>query len=360
MNYEQRYFLYLVKAFLNSEEINEPNSDIDWHSVYKYSCEQSLYNLFYSALVKLNNKPCEQIMAKLKSKYKRSLMKYTNNNFEAKQTVELIASNAIKVMPLKGYFIKEYYLHPEFRYVSDLDIITEDFEKTTSLLLNNGYELVKDDLHHMILMKNGFVTEVHKSLFVGKLKDYFSAPFEFANEIQDNIYRMNDNYFYAYFIAHFAYHFASSGAGIRSIIDIYYLNKNLNITDKSLIDKCSLSDFEKTISKFAFDLFEGKEYDEEIADILYLSHTNGQYENRAVIDSVKHGKGRLIKKVFPSMEYLSTAYPINKKSQLPYFWAKRLIDVSRRKNNNNYDVKVDENRVKKFNDVIAKLGLEDF
>ena len=360
MNYEQRYFLYLVKSYLNGEKISEPNLDIDWHSVYLYACEQSLYNLFYSALVKIKNKPNEQIMAKLKSKYKRSLMKYTNNNFEAKQTVELIASNGIKVMPLKGYFIKEYYMQPEFRYVSDLDIITDDLNKTTDLLLENGYEIVKDDIHHTALIKNGFVTEVHKSLFVGKLKKYFLNPFENAFELSNNIYRMEDNYFYAYVIAHFAYHFSASGAGIRSIIDVYYLNKNLNISDKSLISDCSLSQFEQEILSFALNLFEGREYDDTIAEILYLSHTSGLYENRAAIDSSRHGKSRLIKKVFPSMDYLSTAYPIERKSQLPYFWAKRLIDASRRDNDNTYDVIVDENRVKKFNDVISKLGLEDF
>ena len=359
MNYEQKYFLYLIKAFLNSENIAEPNEDIDWHLVYKYACEQSLYNLFYCALNKLKNKPDDEVMAKLKSKYKRSVMTYAKKNYEAKATVELIASSGIKVLPLKGYFIKEYYLQPEFRYVSDLDIITSDTDKTNEVLANNGYELIKDDLHHSVFQKNGAVTEVHKSLFVGKLKKFFSDEFENALEIEKNIYRMDDNYFYAYVIAHFAYHFSSSGAGIRSIIDVYYLNKNLNITDKSLISDCSLSSFEKEISSFALSLFEGKEYDEDLAEILYLSHTNGLYENRAVIDSARQGKGRLIKKVFPSVEYLSTAYPIEKKSQLPYFWAKRLVDASRR-NKREYSLKVDDERVKKFNNIISKLGLENF
>lgn len=360
MNYEQKYFLYLIKAFLNGENITEPQQNIDWHLVYNYACEQSLYNLFYCALIKLDNKPDDDVLLKLKSKYKRSVMNYAKKNYEAKCTVDLIASNGIEVMPLKGYFIKDYYLLPEFRYVSDLDIITTDYEKTARLLLNSGYEQIKDDIHHCSFAKNGFVTELHKSLFVGKLKEYFLNPFDFAKETEKNVYRMEDNYFYAYFIAHFAYHFSSSGAGIRSIIDLYYLNKNLVITDKTLISKCSLEKFEAQISDFALNLFEKGQYNEKIAEVLYLSHTNGQYENRAVIDSVKQGKVRLIKKLFPSAEYLSTAYPIEKKSQLPYYWAKRFIDTAKRNNTQTYDIKVDETKVEKFDDVLMQLGLKDF
>ena len=358
MNYEQKYFLYLIKAFLNSENIAEPEANIDWHSVYKYACEQSLYNLFYCALSKLKNKPDDEVMAKLKSKYKRSVMTYAKKNYEAKSTVELIATNGIKVMPFKGYYIKEYYLQPEFRYVSDLDLITNDFDKTFSLLLENGYELIKDDVHHAVFSKNGMVTEVHKSLFIDELKELFSSPFEFAYEIEKNIYRMDDNYFYAYFIAHFAHHFAASGAGIRSVIDVYYLNKNLNISNKSLINDCSLEKFEKEISAFANDLFNGKDYDETLAEILYLSHTSGFDKNRAAIESAKYGNKRLIKKLFPSFEILSGKYPIQKKSQLPYYWTKRFIDATKRGDSNTYEIIVDNNKAKMYNEVLTRLGLD--
>lgn len=360
MNYEQKYLVHLIVAFLKGEKLDEPKSDIDWHMLYKYAGEQSLFNVFYSAVKTLENRPDDEVMLKLHRRFKHSVARYIKDFNEADTAVKLLAGNGIKVLPLKGYYIRQYYPQSEYRYISDLDIMCDNYDKACNILTENNYELTRDDIHHIVFTKNNFPLELHKSLFVGQFKDKFLSPFDNCIKVDGElpVYRMEDNYFYAYFIAHFAYHFLNNGIGLRSVLDTYYLLKNLNITDKTLIETCGLSKFEKEISVFALSLFEGEKYDENLMDFFFVSHTSGKAVNKEFITSAKYGKKQKIKRIFPSYDYISTAYPIKNKYQLPYFWAKRIIshNYTKKAVAQKPDLEVYKN---KYSYLINKLGLEE-
>lgn len=364
MDDEQRYFVYLVVCAILDIQPDEPTAELDWKKVYNVSTEQSLFAAFYHSLQKIKSKPGDEVLAKMKKIYMQSLNLCIRKDYISQEAVKLIADGSVNVLPLKGFYIKEYYWRKEFRYVSDLDIYTDNVKKAVKILLSDGFEQVKDDIHHVVLSKNNFAVEVHKTLFVGKYKDLFLSPFENCfNPVSNKyIFRMKNNYFYAFFIAHCAYHFMNGGIGLRSICDIYLINRHLKITDKSLIEKCGLSEFEKVLSEFAADVFSFKEYDRELMEVVLSSHTNGDDENNKKIDVASKGRSTsLIRRIFPSYEYMSTAYDIKNRSQLPLFWLKRFAKNTHNKTQAAESLishlNVTKGEEEKYKRVLSKLGL---
>ncbi len=64
---------------------------------------------------------------------------------------------------LKGTSAAQYYLHPEYRTLGDIDIITrrEDFDTAYQELLDNGYRVVKELDREIGLAKNDVMIELH-------------------------------------------------------------------------------------------------------------------------------------------------------------------------------------------------------
>ena len=65
---------------------------------------------------------------------------------------------------LKGTSAAQYYPHPEFRTMGDIDVITrrEDFNQAYQELLNNGYKVCKELNREVSFLKNGIVVELHR------------------------------------------------------------------------------------------------------------------------------------------------------------------------------------------------------
>lgn len=78
---------------------------------------------------------------------------------------------------LKGTSAAQYYPHPEFRAMGDIDIITrrEDFDQAYKDLLNNGYRVCKKLNREVSFAKDGIIVELHH---------YFAS----LNDINKSIY----------------------------------------------------------------------------------------------------------------------------------------------------------------------------
>jgi hypothetical protein len=366
MNYEEKYFVHLIVCAIKDTQPDEPAENIDWKKVYNYAAEQSMFAAFYNSLQKLKNKPDNNVMNNMKKIYAAALNSCIQHDYISNETVNIISNAKIDVLPLKGYYIRNFYRKSEYRYISDLDIFTPNVKETVRLLEKSGYQFIKDDIHHTVLAKNNFPVEIHKTLFVGKYKDIFDNPLKYSFNPESNkyIYNMKDDYFYSFFIAHFAYHFLNKGIGIRSLCDIYLLKRRFKIADKSLIEKCGLKQFEEVISDFTQKVFSGEEYDEDLMDFIFASHTSGNNKNGLIIDVAKQGKSiSLFRRIFPTYEYLSTAYNIKNKALLPYYWIKRLNkSLSKKKekiNNFTQQVNVPDEDTQKYKSVLKKLGIKE-
>ena len=108
-----------------------------------------------------------------------------------------------------------------------------DLEKAKHLLIENGYLYeAGENTHHINLKKNDIEVELHFNMMDDshskELMNYFSKSFNISNNISNNLYQLNDTEHFIYCLAHFAHHLRQ-GAGIRYMLDFYYMLKKTNI-----------------------------------------------------------------------------------------------------------------------------------
>lgn len=366
MNINEKYFLELISAAVEQRQPQNAPSQIDWKEIYSLVSAHSLFLCFYESIKRLSNPPESKFMSNLARIYSSKYKLFIQKQCLADELIEAFENKKVKVLPFKGYFIKQFYPKPEMRYSSDLDIICEDLESSKKIIFELGYKLFSEDAHTVNFTKGSLAVELHKKLFPERFNEHFLNPFDFSHKYSDfnYVYVMKDDYFYAHFIAHFAQHFATSGAGLRFITDIYLLNKNLSISDYSLIEKCGLSEFEKQMKELADCIFSGSEPDEDILKFVLYSHTSGTAQRAEDIEVYREGRiGSVGKAIFPSFDYIAKNYNIKRKSQLPYFWAKRWVDVlsSRKENVSsiNSRMKTSAQTTNEINKVFEKLNIKD-
>ena len=136
-------------------------------------------------------------------------------------------------------------------------------------------------------------------------------------------YHMTNEDFYIYCINHMYKHFSKAGTGLRSLLDIYIINKSIGQTlDRGYISReleyFGVRDFESKTRQLAEKVFSFQPLtDSDKAELaLYTdSGTFGSVENLVVRslknEGSKHTKQRYIRRrVFPNEGHLKLYYPV--------------------------------------------------
>ena len=121
---------------------------------------------------------------------------------------------------LKGTAAAQYYPHPEYRVMGDIDIMTkrEDFDTACKELLENGYKIKKSLNREIGFVKNGIMIELHR--YYASLNDPEQAAY-LDNLILDNINStqlLPDDINGLTLLEHINQHL-ENGLGLRQIID---------------------------------------------------------------------------------------------------------------------------------------------
>ncbi|MCI6738137.1 MAG: nucleotidyltransferase family protein, partial [Intestinibacter sp.] len=148
------------------------------------------------------------------------------NNFKKEKLDHII---------IKGYVLKDYYPSPEYRSMSDIDILIkpDDREKSHEIMLKLGYKNSIKDSNVWDYRKNKSYIEIHTSLIENEfkedvnLKEYFSDAWSHIERFRgENCYILDKEYHLIYNLVHIAKHFYNCGCGVRMIMDIaVYINK---------------------------------------------------------------------------------------------------------------------------------------
>ena len=219
----------------------------------------------------------------------------------------------------------------------DVDILVRSngCERSIELLKNQlSYNQIQSNsLHDFVLNSpSGVHVELHHTLIEDEVLPE-------ANKILGNVwessklkagfnykYELSGEMFLYYHIVHMVKHFLSGGCGIRSMIDLWLISKNISFDDNILRYMLEKSKLIKFYDK-AFDLtdvwFENKEYSK--VDILFENYivdgsTFGTYSNSAAILA---GQGEsktvsFLRTMFLSFDNLTVLYPNLKKR--PYLY----------------------------------------
>jgi hypothetical protein len=277
-------------------------------------------------------------------------MRDVQSEYDIQTVFSAFEERGIKYMPLKGYHLKKLYPSTEMRYASDCDVLIDvaQLKEVRAVVEELGLKTQRHDGHHDIVYCEETKTmfELHKSIFVGPLEEYFSAGFALGKvrEGYSYFYEMSPEIFYVTILAHSAYHFAvSAGVGIRHLTDVYLYRKAHALNEEYLnaeLEKCGLLQFKNAFEKLADYFFEDKEADEftlklarHVLESSILGNEKKKTASSVAAQSAK-GKGSAKKRVFwrllfPKKESMQFFYPVLKKAVwlLPIFYVVRWFHV---------------------------------
>lgn len=308
--------LSILKAYINKEKLNIDLTDDD----LKLLKEQSLQTLLYPVT---HNK--------LYKKYYISWVSKQELFFNLQEEITyLFNTNNINHIYFKGAVLAKLFDDSSVRTRGDIDLYVSPNEltKAKQLLVDNGFLLdsvIEDNTHHIGLKKNNIEVELHFNMLDPDCdkswNKLFNNPFELSKNIDSSLYEFTHTYHLIYCIMHFAHHLRH-GAGIRYLMDFYYMFKKTNIEIELLhskISECKLNRLYSNIINALRNIFE-VDFDSSISNedvtffINYLlsygihGHTNNE---TAFESSVHHNKIKFFfSRVFlTNKPYRTARYP---------------------------------------------------
>lgn len=289
---------------------------------------------------------------------------------ERKAILHELEIQGIWYMPLKGSILKDWYPKPGMREMADNDILVDPSgrEQVQEIFQNRGYKTVsfRKSNHDEYEKPPIYNFEMHVSLFHGIYKG-LAEQYENVKErllpVDGTAYQFafTPEDFYVFVLAHAHKHYSRSGTGVRTLADIYVMNRYLgDIMDRDEVEQkltqLGIAEYEQHSRVLAEKLFsavrplaETELTEDEKEMLLYYCNatTYGTVDNRVnnhlhelqensedikLWTKVKYCCVRL----FPGREFCKFAYPFVYKHPwtLPFFWVWRIVDrcITNKKN----------------------------
>lgn len=351
-----QYIVALVRSVLKNEPSPEKPGDVSFEDVFRMSRKHMLSVMTYAAVKTLQVKPEKELLTKWGESASVNTAQSVVQLAERDKIYQTLGQSQIPFVPLKGCIVKEMYPKPEYREMSDLDILVKrtDAAKVKPLMEALGYRCERFDIgEDDAYSKDPFMhVEMHHELLstdenklFRKNGGYCAAvmePWTNANKRGDYRYEMNPENLYLHMVTHLYRHFNGFGTGIRQVTDLYVVNHACSL-DREYIDhelhKIGLSEFHESILNVLKVWYEDADPTEETdttAAYIFGAGSYGHFsnivENRITNmkkedpDEKIHVIKYLLMRAFPPYEQMCSWYPLTRKSKLllPVMWVYRL------------------------------------
>ena len=322
----------------------------------------------------------EPIKTKMATEIYKTAARHTAQEHEIKELSTDFTKSEVEHCFLKGLKVSSLYDIPEMRFMLDIDIYInrEKYEKAIEVMKNREYEVGCADEKDCSLSKKPFLNvDLHQ-----ELKYDYDLGYEFYEKVNERLISLENSFeklmsneeLYVYLLSHTAHHFATAGTGIKSVIDHYYILKNLlpkcesEVLEKYLTES-GLKEFNDSFTKLTKYWFMGAEADETIekmAEYVILSGAYGTDINffvNSVLRVSDNKKSYFLERLFPNRETLSYRYPSLKKHKalLPVFWGVRIVssvfDINRIKSEASGVATVEDDVKEKQETFLENVGL---
>lgn len=336
----KEYFLNCVAAVINGGEIPAMPGEVDERTVFSLAVRNSAQALLYFA----NEESrifSDELTLKLKKSYQAAMLREMSQQAEIKIIRKEFDENGISFMLLKGSHLKALYPKPEMRFMVDMDVLVRkaDVEKAREILISHGLRQSMNNGKDIVLLKEPFLTvELHNTLFMEDyyMYDYFLGVWDRAEKVSDFEYKMSDADLYIYSLAHLAEHYTTAGACFRPTMDIYLMNKKVNVLNtqeareyiSAELEKLELNSFEENIKKVGLHIFEDGQLDgnTELMEKYIVFGPPVKHAAQAA-KANKSKSSRIISALFPGLRHMKNIYPILEKLPflLPFMWIARIL-----------------------------------
>lgn len=257
----------------------------------------------------------------------------------------ILNDNNIDFIIFKGMILKEFYPDQALRTKGDIDIYVgkKNYKKAIKCLLDNKYELCDDETdYHIGFIKSGISIEIHSALLtiVSEYYYFFKDPFKHTINNENHQFYLDDTYHFEFLIAHYAKHLIYGGAGIRPIIDFYFMLEHGKVdTTKAYNDlkKLGLHKLFESMSQVIYLIINDEKYNknknvDDFLDFIMNSGVHGFGINNNMMQNQISRMGRMkyaLHKIFPSNKEMKNLYPRMYRCRLlyPICWFRRFFQI---------------------------------
>lgn len=281
---------------------------------------------------------------------------------ERKAILHELEIQGIWYMPLKGSILKDWYPKPGMREMADNDILFDPAgrKQVREIFQNRGYKTVSfRKLNHDEYEKTPIYNfEMHVSLFHGMYKE-LAEQYENVKKrllpVDGTAYQFafTPEDFYVFALAHAHKHYSHSGTGVRTLADLYVMDRHLgDIMDRDEVEQkltqLGIAEYEQHSRVLAEKLFsavrplaEIELTEDEKEMLLYYcdATTYGTVGNSVNnrLHELQEGSEDITLwtklkycgvRLFPGREFCKYAYPFVYKHPwtMPFFWVWRIVD----------------------------------
>ncbi len=375
---EMQELLDLIKMALHGNHGSyDADGSIDYDLVFRIAVNNSVANTVADLICK-GNGFSDEIKNKFLQQKTIVVAHHVVSDRALKELYDKLDDAHISSIFLKGTILRRIYSNPILRAMSDIDVYAEkeDMDRIYTLMRDLKYETgVIGRGNHYEYLRDRFVKiEFHPEIVsidseYGQMVFQKIYPKEVAISSKMDIWnhtapidghtfakQLIPEYHYLYVIMHMMNHFLTAGTGIRSLMDVWLMNKNYaDSWDRKLIENL-LSDFGMTtFEQFAlaladkwFDLSDlsycPKDVDQDrlmgFEDFILHSGTYGTIENhinkQMGFRTGTSSKLRyLVSRFFLPYKIMKECYPCLRKVPilLPVLWIHHAFDgiIKRRK-----------------------------
>ena len=340
------YLIELLRAALYKEIPANPPENCSWVSVYELAKKHSVAGMVCYAVLRLpqNLLPAEEVLKKWVQTMQFSIARESIQHIEGTAFFNLLETNKIPFLPLKGWHIKHLYPQPDMRTMCDIDILIhkKDREASAELLRQCGFEISEKTIsNHVCFLKKPHTSlELHDSLFMKNhsfyeyFRDYLSKCHSAEGKKYEQAAKTED--FFLFMIAHIAKHYEHGGTGIRSLIDLcLFIQEYEDKMDMKYIEsgltELGLLKFTDRIKQLSLCWFSPKPDNlttelTTMGNYILSSGTYGQKSVEILLSLTEKSSGNkvkyLIKRCFPSFHFMGMQYPLLVKLPflIPFFW----------------------------------------
>lgn len=338
---EQNYIIELLKCAITNTTPSTPDESLDWDVVFNYAKIHRIVPVLYFSIQKLPEDIKSNIsnLDQYELAYKSNLVDDANRENEIAIIKNLLVSNDVDYILLKGSVTKHFYPDTSMRMMSDVDILyrNADSKEIKGLLESNGYTQTKSTPKDALYLSSNQLVKVEMQQSL--LDDGFTDWLKYLDEIWDrcekkvdNEYTMTPEDFYIYHIVHMAKHFINGGIGLRHVLDTWVIKNHYSDLDSNYTEKIfkelSLGKFEQNISwlcKYCFEDFipSDKEAIDLISEYIFKNGAFGNISQQSANEAATGSASSTKEKIFPSKQTMANYYGdviTNHPSTIPFYW----------------------------------------
>lgn len=342
MKTEQLLFLLLRQELgeitPTEVEITKINEGLDKEQkdqIFALAKKHDLAHVIGNALCKLQLiSPADDCYKLFEKERLLSVYRCENQLHVYQKIKDVFINSKVDFIPLKGLTIHNFYPKDFVRTSCDIDILVkeEQLEKAQKILAEDlGFIATRGINYRDFAFKaqGNVKVELHFSLKEGVecVDQVLERAWDFATSVNQTCeYGLTNEFMLFYQLAHSSYHFVGGGCGIKPIIDLYVLEKNLELNKQilnDLLSKGKLTKFYDVLSNLKDAWLNGKELDkanEKVANFIVSGGAYGSRENSILIENVKTGSKikYFFSRMFLPYRKLKLVYPVLQKHKWLY------------------------------------------